>query len=134
LEALSVKINEALRLPVAEGAKVTLSVQVPFGVTVAPVQASAFVAKSLAFVPPTVTVERVRLAVPVLVTVTVWAALVPPTFCAPKVRLVGEQLTKGAVPLAEIFATNALPYDSEWRVACNGLTVGKLVDQVCPDM
>jgi len=55
---------------------VTLTVQVLLGVTVAPVQVSALVAKSLAFEPLIVTVEMVRLAVPVLVTVSVWAGLV----------------------------------------------------------
>ena len=75
-EALSVKFSEALRLPIADGVNVTLTVQAPLGVTVAPVQVSALLAKSLAFVPPIVTVEMVRLAVPVLVTVSAWAALV----------------------------------------------------------
>jgi hypothetical protein len=76
LEALSLKFSEALRLPVADGVNVTLTVQVPLGITVAPVQVSALLAKSLAFVPPIVSVEMVRLAVPVLVTVSAWAALV----------------------------------------------------------
>ena len=76
LEALSVKFSEALRLPVADGVKVTLTVQVPLGVTVAPEHVSALLAKSLEFVPPSVTVERVRSAVPALVTVTVWGPLV----------------------------------------------------------
>jgi hypothetical protein len=76
LEALSVKFSEALRLPVADGVNVTLTVQVPLGITVAPVQVSALLAKSLGFVPPSVTVEMVRLAVPVLVTVSAWGALV----------------------------------------------------------
>jgi hypothetical protein len=75
LKALSVKISEALRLPTADGVNVTLTVQVPLGVTVAPVQVSALFAKSLALVPPIVTVEMVRLAVPMLVTVSAWAAL-----------------------------------------------------------
>jgi len=79
LAALSVKFSEALRLPVAEGVNVTLTVQAPLGVTVAPEQVSALLAKSLAFVPPMVTVEMLRLAVPVLVTVTALAALVVPT-------------------------------------------------------
>src|SRR5208282_2720387 len=73
---LSVKVSVPLRAPVAAGVNVTLTVQVPLGVTVAPVQVSALLAKSLAFVPPTVIVEMLRLAVPVLVTVSVWAALV----------------------------------------------------------
>ena len=74
--ALSVKLNEALRLPVADGVNVTPAVQVALGATVAPVQVSALLAKSLAFVPPSVTAEIDRLAVPVLVTVTDRAALV----------------------------------------------------------
>jgi hypothetical protein len=45
------------------------------GINVAPVQVSALLAKSLAFVPPIVTVKMVRLAVPVLVTLTLCAAL-----------------------------------------------------------
>jgi len=76
LEALSVKFSEALRLPVADGANVTLTVQVLLGVTVAPVQVSALLTTSLAFVPLIVTVEMVRLAVPLLVTVSAWAVLV----------------------------------------------------------
>jgi hypothetical protein len=79
LEALSVKFSEALRLPLADGVKVTLTVQVALGITVAPVQVSALLAKSLAFVPPIVTVEIVRLAEPLSVTVTALAALVVPT-------------------------------------------------------
>jgi hypothetical protein len=74
--ALSLIESVAVRLPVAEGVNVTLTVQVLLGMTVAPVQVSALLAKSLAFVPPSVTVEIVRLAVPVLVTVSAWAALV----------------------------------------------------------
>jgi hypothetical protein len=74
--ALSMIESVAVRLPVAEGAKVTLTAQVPLGITEATEQVSALLAKSLAFVPPTVTVEMVRLAVPVLVTVSAWAGLV----------------------------------------------------------
>jgi hypothetical protein len=74
--ALSAKLREALRLPVADGTNVTLTAQVLFGVTVAPVQVSVPLAKSTAFVPPIVAVEMVRFAVPLLVTVTVCAALV----------------------------------------------------------
>jgi hypothetical protein len=73
--ALSAILSEALRLPIGMGVNVTLTVQALLGVTVAPVQASVLLAKSLAFAPPTVTVEMVRLAVPVLVRVSVWAVL-----------------------------------------------------------
>ena len=76
--ALSLIESVAARLPVAEGLKVTLTAQVPLGITVAPVQVSALLAKSLAFVPPIVTVEMLRLPVPVLVTVSAWAGLVVP--------------------------------------------------------
>ena len=44
---MSVKITEALKLPEAEGVNVTLTVQVLVGVSVAPVQVSALLAKSL---------------------------------------------------------------------------------------
>jgi hypothetical protein len=74
--ALSVKFSEALRVPNADGVNVTPTAQVLLGVTVAPVQVSATLTKSLAFAPPTVTDEMVKLAVPVLVTVSVCAALV----------------------------------------------------------
>jgi hypothetical protein len=76
---LSVKISEVLRLPVADGVNVTLTVQVlpgpGAGVSVAPVQVSALLAKSPAFVPLRMTVEMMRLAVPVLVRVSAWAVL-----------------------------------------------------------
>jgi hypothetical protein len=74
--ALSLIESVAVRLPVAVGVNVTLTMQVLLGVTVAPVQVSVLLPKSLAFVPPIVTVEIVRLPDPVLVTVSVWAALV----------------------------------------------------------
>ena len=100
--ALSAKLSEALRIPIADGVNVTLTVQVPMGGTVAPVQVSALLAKSLAFVPPIVTAEMVRLAVPVLVTVSAWAALVVLISWLLKLILGADKLTRGAavpVPL-----------------------------------
>jgi hypothetical protein len=79
LEALSANLSEALRLPVADGVNVTLTVQAPLGVTVAPEQVSALLAKSLALVPLIVAVEMSRLAKPELVMVSVWDTLVLPT-------------------------------------------------------
>ena len=73
---MSAKIKEALKLPEAEGVNVTLTVQVLVGVSVAPVQVSALLAKSVGFGPPIVTVEMARLTVPVLLTVSVRGALV----------------------------------------------------------
>ena len=77
LAALSMIESVAVRLPVAE-VKVTLTAQVALGSTVAPEQVSALLAKSPAFAPLIVTVEIVRLALPVLVTVSAWGALVVP--------------------------------------------------------
>jgi hypothetical protein len=73
---LSVKVNVALSAPVTGGVNVTLTVQVPLGMSVASVQVSAVLAKSLAFVPPKATFAMLRLAKPMLVTVSVKAALV----------------------------------------------------------
>jgi len=77
--ALSLKLSEALRLPVADGVNVTLTVQVPLGITVAPVHVSALLAKSLAFEPVSPTLVIARFAVPLLVTVRPWPALAVPT-------------------------------------------------------
>jgi hypothetical protein len=76
---LSVKVRVPERPLVPAGVNVTLTAQLleaPLVVSVAPVQVSALLVKSPAFVPPIVAVEILRLAVPVLVTVSVWAALV----------------------------------------------------------
>jgi len=96
---LSVKLNEALRLPVADGVNVTVTEQVLLGVTVAPVQVSALLAKSPAFTPPIVTAEMARLAVPVLVTVSPWAAPVVLRTWLPKLKPRADKLTTGAVPV-----------------------------------
>ena len=94
--ALSEMLTDALREPVAVGANVTLIEQVPPAATVAPAQVSAVFEKSLAFVPPIVTVEMVRLALPLLVRVTLCAVLVEPTLSEPKESPeVGEMLTAG---------------------------------------
>src|SRR5690242_19280801 len=42
---------------------------------------------------------RLRVAVPVFVKVTAWIALVDPTNCPAKLRLVAERLTAGATPV-----------------------------------
>ena len=67
--ALSVMLSEAARLPLAEGVKVTLMVQLPPAATELP-QVLVW-AKSLALVPVTVTLVIVNVALPVLVRVTV---------------------------------------------------------------
>ena len=76
---LSAKESEALRAPMALGVNVTLTVQVPVGITAAPEQVSALLAKSAALVPISVTLVIVKFAVPLLARVTACAGLVVPT-------------------------------------------------------
>jgi len=96
---LSEKIREALKFPAAEGVNVTFTWQVLPGVTVAPVQLSALLAKTLGFVPPSVTVDRVRLAVPELVTVSVRAELVVSGSWPGKLNPEAEKPTAALVPV-----------------------------------
>jgi hypothetical protein len=77
--ALEVTVSDAVREPAVEGVKVTLTVQVPLGTTEAPEHVSALLAKSPALVPVRLTLEIVRLAVPVLVSVIACGMLVVPT-------------------------------------------------------
>jgi hypothetical protein len=77
--ALSAKVRLALRAPLTDGVKVTPTMQAPLEITVAPEQASLLIAKSLGFAPPIVTVETVRFAVALLVTVSVSTGLGTPT-------------------------------------------------------
>ena len=91
---LSVKISEALKVPVPGGVNVTLTAQVLLGATVAPEQVSALMAKSLAFAPLSAAVEITRLAAPLLVKVT--CALDDAfTTTEPKFWLVPDRLTAG---------------------------------------
>jgi hypothetical protein len=79
--ALSLILTLALRAPAAEGVKSTRIVQLAPAASV--LEASGHVvvsAKSAAFVPVTLILLIVSAAVPELVSVTVWAALVVPTF------------------------------------------------------
>ncbi len=46
--------------------------------------------------------EMLRVALPVLVKVTVWAVLVPPTVVEPKIRLVGDTVAMGAGALRPV--------------------------------
>ena len=88
------------------GANVTLIVQFapaasvagPMGQALAPVLVSA---KS----PEAVIELIVKAAVPVFVSVTVWAALVVFSICPPKVRLAGESPTPGAEPPVPVNGT-----------------------------
>jgi len=92
--ALSVMLTDALRDPVAAGSNFTLIVQLAPAATLLP---HVFVwVKSAVFVPVRPTLVMFKVALPVLVSVALWAALVVPTFCEPKERLEGDRLTEGA--------------------------------------
>ena len=100
-EALSVMLMVATRAPVVVGVKVTLKTQVAFGASVVTQLAGVVEeAKSPGLVPPRLIALMVSGPVPVLVSVTVWAALVVPTKRLPKLRLVlGVKVTAGAMPV-----------------------------------
>ena len=94
---LSVMFKEAVRLPAAVGVNVTLIVQLPLAASELPhVVVSA---KSPGLAPVNAMLLMVKVAFPVLFSVTVWAALVVPTFWLLKVRLVVETLAVGALPV-----------------------------------
>ena len=96
-ETLSVMLTDAERLPEAVGVKVTLIEQLlPTATGLPQVLLSA---KSPEFVPVTPTVLMFSVALPVLFTVTTWAALVVPTDCDAKVRLEAVRLTTGPDPV-----------------------------------
>ncbi len=95
--ALSVRVTAALRVPVADGVKVTLIVQVAPAATELP-QLLVWV-KSLGFVPVSAILVRLKAALAVLLRVMVWTALVAPTAWLANVRLVGERLATGSAPV-----------------------------------
>src|SRR2546429_5526465 len=97
-EALSVKVRLALRLPVAEGVKVTLTVQDALMANVLGLAGQVLLvsAKSLAFVPLIAILVMFKAAWPLLASVTVCALLVVFTFWLPKLKLLGLRFTTGA--------------------------------------
>jgi len=96
--ALSVRVIAPLRVPVAVGVKVTEMVQEALTARLEPQR--LVWAKS----PEAAIAEIASAAVPLLVRVMVWAALVVPSDWAAKVRLVGDRVSVGvaavAVPLS----------------------------------
>ena len=96
--ALSVKVIAPLRVPVAVGVKVTEMVQEALTARLEP-QRLVWAKSPEAAMP-----EIERAAVPLLVRVMDWAALVVPSDWAAKVRLVGDRVSVGvavtAVPLS----------------------------------
>jgi hypothetical protein len=106
-KALSVMLTEAVRLPVAVGAKVTLILQLPPAGTELPQLLDSL--KSPAFVPVTAMPVMVKAAVPVLLRVTACAALVVPRIWLLKVRLVELRLTVGPPPVPVRLTLCTLP-------------------------
>ena len=88
--ALSVMVIAPVRIPTADGVKVTVMVQFVPATTVVP--------QVLVCVKAPVLAMLVILAsvIPVFARVTTWAALVVPRTCAEKLKLVGEKITTGA--------------------------------------
>lgn len=100
---MSVIVRVPVRVPLAVGVKVTLIVQLPLTANEAP-QLLVW-AKS----PLVAMLVMVSAAVPLLVSVTVCAAEVVPTFWPAKVRLAGESPAAGAMPVPLKLAVCGLP-------------------------
>ena len=97
-DALSATESEALKLPVAEGAKVTAIGQLAPAASVEP--HAVVSAKSLVFAPVKVMPEMVSGALPPLVSVNVCAALVVPLVTLPKFAVDGLRAACGAAAVA----------------------------------
>ncbi len=95
--ALSVRVMVALKLEAVAGVKVAEIVQEALMARVEPQVVVS--ANSLALVPPRVMLVMFSVAVPVLVSVTLVAALVEPTAVLGKAMLVAERVALGAVLL-----------------------------------
>lgn len=96
--ALSAMLSAANCVPVALGVNVILIAQLAPAASEAG-QVLLKTANSDAFTPPRVTLLIVRLAPPVLVSTTAWAAVVAPAEVPVKVKLLGARLTAGARPV-----------------------------------
>ena len=87
----------AVRAPAAAGVNVTVMLHVAAVASVAGLNGQVLVwAKSPAFAPPSAMPVMDNGAAPVLLSVTVWAALVVPVFWAANVTVDGESDTTGA--------------------------------------
>ena len=88
---MSEMLTAAVRVPAAVGVNVTLIVQLLFAATELP---QVFVsAKSPGLVPVMLRLVMLKLVLPVLLSFTLCAGLVAPTFSLAKVRHEGERLT-----------------------------------------
>jgi hypothetical protein len=91
--ALSATLTAAVKDPLADGVKVTLIVQLPPAVTLAP--QLLLCAKAPGFAPVSAIPVILKAPLPVSLNVTVWAALVAPTAWLPKARLLADITTEG---------------------------------------
>jgi hypothetical protein len=98
--ALSLIVTAPVSSPVCFGVKVTLMLQVFPAATVPTGLPHVFVPLTRAKSPLIVTLLKVSVAVPVLVSVTVFGAVVVPTLTVPHDREVGDRVTAGPLPLA----------------------------------
>jgi len=95
--ALSATEIDAVRDPAATGVNVTLIVQ--FVAAARDVPQLLVCVKSEGSNPATVMLVRVKVELPVLLKVTLIGLLLEPTEKLPKVRLVGDKVTAGAIPV-----------------------------------
>ena len=100
LFALSVTESVRSRVPVVEGVKVTLIVQLAFAAKVEP---QSSVSAKLALTP---ILAMSSVPLPLLLNVTDWAGLVVPTSSPTKVKLVGDKVALGG-ELTALTVTNA---------------------------
>lgn len=105
--ALSVKVNEALRVPEPDGVNVTLILQLPFAANELPQVVDS--AKSPALVPLNPIPLMDSVAFPEFVMVTLWDALVEPTETPLKVNVEGEEATTGPLPVPLKLTACGLP-------------------------
>jgi hypothetical protein len=106
---LSVIVTEAVRVPVAVGAKVTLMVQLPPAGTEVPQVLVTAKSPGLGPVGAITIPLMVSAALPWLVRVTGCTALIVPKVWLPKFRLVGVRLADGALPVPLRFTVWGLP-------------------------
>jgi hypothetical protein len=104
---LSVRLTAAARDPLAVGLNVTLIEHLAPAATLDP--QPLVCAKSPGLAPVSAMLEMLKAAVPVFVSVTVWAALVEPTAWPAKARLLGDTLAMGAVPVPLRLTVCGLP-------------------------
>jgi hypothetical protein len=98
---LSVIATLADREPFAVGLNVTLIVQLAVGASEAGESGQLFTsAKSPGFVPAIAILVIASAVVPVFLTVTALAALLVPTFCVPKLKLVALSQARGLITVA----------------------------------